>query len=43
MVSSELEEVLAMSDRILVFRRGKPVAAVGHEDATQKSLMMAAL
>jgi putative xylitol transport system ATP-binding protein len=43
MVSSELEEILGMSDRILVFRRGQPVAAIDRDEATQKSLMLAAV
>ena len=42
MVSSELEEILGVSDRILVLRRGCIVSELSHNDATQKKLMMAA-
>ncbi len=42
MVSSELEEILGVSDRILVLRKGRIVSELSHEEATQKKLMMAA-
>jgi putative xylitol transport system ATP-binding protein len=43
MVSSELEEIIGVSDRILVFRRGRVVSVLSREEATQKKLMMAAV
>jgi putative xylitol transport system ATP-binding protein len=43
MVSSELEEIVGMSDRIIVFRRGRPNGVFARGDATQKKLMMAAV
>jgi ABC-type sugar transport system ATPase subunit len=42
-VSSELEEILGVSDRILVFRRGRPATVFSREDATPKTLLMAAV
>ncbi len=42
MVSSELEEILGVSDRILVLRKGRIVSELSHDEATQKKLMMAA-
>ncbi len=39
MVSSELSEMLAMSDRIYVMREGRIVAEVNREEATQKNLL----
>jgi len=43
MISSELPEVLAISDTILVMRRGKINAVFDGETATQKSIMNAAI
>ena len=43
MISSELPEVLGMSDRILVMRRGRVAGEFSREDATAKRLMAAAL
>ncbi len=43
MVSSELEEILGVSDRILVFRKGRAVSELSRDEATQKKLMMAAV
>jgi len=43
MVSSELEEILGVSDRILVFRKGRVVSELSRDEATQKKLMMAAV
>jgi putative xylitol transport system ATP-binding protein len=43
MVSSELEEVLGVSDRILVLRKGRIVSELPCNQATQKKLMMAAV
>jgi ribose/xylose/arabinose/galactoside ABC-type transport system permease subunit len=42
MVSSDLPEVLAMSDRILVMREGRLVGEFTRENATQESIMSAA-
>ena len=39
MVSSELPEVLAISDRILVMRQGRIVAEFDGKEATQESIM----
>ncbi|WP_226659294.1 sugar ABC transporter ATP-binding protein [Pseudalkalibacillus hwajinpoensis] len=39
MVSSELPEVLGMSDRILVFREGQLTGEVSKEEATQEKIM----
>ena len=41
-VSSDLEEILGLSDRILVLRNGRVAATFSREEATQKSLVMAA-
>jgi rhamnose transport system ATP-binding protein len=42
MISSELPEILAMSDRILVMREGRLVAEMDHAEATQERIMAAA-
>jgi ABC-type sugar transport system ATPase subunit len=42
MVSSDLEEILGMSDRILILKRGRIVQSLDRKDATQKALMLAA-
>jgi ABC-type sugar transport system ATPase subunit len=39
MISSELPEVLGMSDRILVMREGRIVAELDSRSATQESVM----
>ena len=39
MVSSELPEVIGMSDRILVIHEGKVAGIVEHKDATQTRIM----
>jgi len=39
MVSSEIDEVLAMSDRILVFRRGQPAQASAKGQLTKEELV----
>jgi ABC-type sugar transport system ATPase subunit len=39
LISSELPEVIALSHRILVMRRGELVAEVAHQSATQEVLM----
>jgi rhamnose transport system ATP-binding protein len=43
MISSDLPEVLAMSDRILVMREGKQMAIYDREEATQEKVMTAAM
>jgi ABC-type sugar transport system ATPase subunit len=42
MISSELPEVLGMSDRILVMREGLLIKEFDRSEATQEKLMMAA-
>ncbi|WP_142505066.1 xylose ABC transporter ATP-binding protein [Melghirimyces algeriensis] len=42
MVSSELPEILGMSDRILVMHEGRFTAELSHEEATQENIMYAA-
>ena len=42
LVSSDIEEVLALSDRTLVFAKGRLVRAVPREVATQTALLAAA-
>ncbi|GAK55596.1 sugar ABC transporter ATP-binding protein [Candidatus Vecturithrix granuli] len=39
MVSSELPEIIGMSDRILVFRRGELAGEMKREEATQEKIM----
>ena len=43
MVSSELEEILGVSDRILVLRKGRIASVLSRNEATPKKLMMAAV
>lgn len=42
LISSDLPEILAMSDRILVIAEGSLVAEFSREEATQEAVMMAA-
>ena len=42
MISSELPEVLAIGDRILVMREGRVTAELGHEQASEETIMAAA-
>ncbi len=42
MISSELPEVLGMSDRILVMHEGRITAELAHEEATQEKIMAGA-
>jgi ABC-type sugar transport system ATPase subunit len=42
MISSELPEILGMSQRILVMRQGRIVADIPREEATEESIMAAA-
>jgi rhamnose transport system ATP-binding protein len=43
MISSELPEVLSMSDRVLVMREGRQVAILDREHATEEAIMIAAM
>ncbi len=43
MISSDLPEVLAMSDRVLVMREGRQMAILDRADATQERVMTAAM
>lgn len=43
MISSDLPEVLAMSDRILVMREGRQVALFSHAEVTQEKVLRAAM
>jgi rhamnose transport system ATP-binding protein len=43
MVSSELPEVLGMADRVLVMREGRMVAEIDRDQATEESVMSAAM
>ncbi len=43
LISSDLPEVLAMSDRILVMREGRQMAIFDHDDATQERVLSAAM
>ena len=42
MISSEMPEILAMADRILVMRAGRIVAEYGGGEATQEMLLQSA-
>ncbi len=43
LISSDLPEVLAMSDRIVVMREGKQMGIFDREEATQENIMTAAM
>jgi len=43
LISSDLPEVLAMSDRILVMREGRQMGVFEHADATEEGVMTAAM
>ena len=43
LISSDLPEVLAMSDRILVMREGRRMGIFEREEATQEQIMTAAM
>jgi rhamnose transport system ATP-binding protein len=43
MISSELPEVLSVSDRVLVMREGRLVAEFSHADASEEAIMAAAM
>ncbi|KQT51320.1 hypothetical protein ASG43_21150 [Aureimonas sp. Leaf454] len=42
LISSEMEEILRLSDRVVVLRRGRVAATLSREDATEASIMRAA-
>jgi ribose transport system ATP-binding protein len=42
MISSELQEILGMSDRIKVMRDGRFVVEFSRKDATEEKLILAA-
>ena len=42
LISSEMEEVLRLSDRIIVLRRGRVAATLSGQDATEAAIMRAA-
>jgi len=42
LISSDLPEILAMSDRILVLHEGRITAEIAHQDATEERVMVAA-
>jgi rhamnose transport system ATP-binding protein len=43
LISSDLPEVLAMSDRILVMREGRQVGMFGRSEATEEGVITAAM
>jgi ABC-type sugar transport system ATPase subunit len=43
MISSELPEILGMSDRILVMREGRMTAELKREEATQEKILRYAM
>jgi rhamnose transport system ATP-binding protein len=43
MISSDLPEVLGMSDRVLVMREGRQMALLDRADATEETVMAAAM
>ena len=43
LISSDLPEVLAMSDRVLVMREGRQVALLSHAEATEEAVVGAAM
>jgi rhamnose transport system ATP-binding protein len=43
LISSDLPEVLAMSDRVLVMREGRQMAIFPRAEANQESVMTAAM
>jgi rhamnose transport system ATP-binding protein len=43
LISSDMPEILAMSDRILVMREGRPMSIFDHAGATQEKVLTAAM
>ena len=43
LITSEMQELLAMSDRIVVMHRGRAVAELSGEEATQEKVLRAAM
>jgi ABC-type sugar transport system ATPase subunit len=43
LISSDLQEILGLSDRILVMRAGRIVARLDREEATEECIIAAAL
>jgi rhamnose transport system ATP-binding protein len=43
LISSDLPEVLAMSDRVLIMREGRQMAVLDRADADQETVMAAAM
>jgi rhamnose transport system ATP-binding protein len=43
LISSDLPEILAMSDRVLVMREGRQMAVFDRSEADQESVMTAAM
>lgn len=43
MISSELEEILGMSDRIVIMARGRIVGELSHADATEEKILTLAI
>jgi ABC-type sugar transport system ATPase subunit len=43
LISSELPEVVALADRVVVMHAGRVKAIVGKDQATQQTIMSAAL
>ena len=43
LISSDLPEVLAMSDRVLIMREGHQIAIFDRDEATQETVMTAAM
>jgi inositol transport system ATP-binding protein len=43
MISSELPEILGLSDRIMVLSKGKQTAMINRGDATQEMIMQYAV
>ena len=39
LISSEMQEILAMSDRIMVMHEGTKVGEIGRQEATQEKIL----
>ena len=42
LISSDLEEILRLSDRVVILRRGRLAAALSRAEATETAIMRAA-